>query len=187
MPVFRRRYSGARCDKGSRSSPRRIELAADAEALDQFLVPRLVYALDVVEQAAAGLHQLEQAAAGMVVLAVRLEMLGEVVDALREDRNLHFRRAGIVRLGGIFLDARSLALGRDRHRVILSKGGFEDARLRDVVQGGPLTPGKNLGLAGHIGQLWRECQWFCLIRSQPPRPHLASPPSPIKGEGNRAA
>src|SRR3569623_648196 len=101
-----------------------IELAADAEALDQLLVAALVDALDVVEQRAAGLHQLQQATAGMVILGVGLEVLGQVVDACAEDRNLDFGRAGIVRLGGIFLNERSLALGRDRHRMILSNGGI---------------------------------------------------------------
>src|SRR3569833_1358555 len=113
---------------GSRGVPRKpvrsTESAADAGALDQLLVATLVDALDVVEQRAAGLHQLQQATAGMVILGVGLEALGQVVDAFAEDRNLDFGRAGIVRLGGIFLDERSLALGRDRHRMILSNGGF---------------------------------------------------------------
>src|SRR4051794_8502284 len=50
-----------------------------------------------------------------------LEMTGEVGDALGEDRNLHFRRTGIAGLEAIVLDERFLALGRDRHRKILSK------------------------------------------------------------------
>ena len=47
---------------------------------------------------------------------VRLEMLGEIVDAFREDRHLHFRRTGIARLLGEFLDDFSLAAGGNRHR-----------------------------------------------------------------------
>src|SRR4051794_38910662 len=62
--------------------------AADAETLDQLAVARLVPALDVVEQRTALRNHLQEAATGMVVLAVRLEMLGEVGDALGEDRDL---------------------------------------------------------------------------------------------------
>src|SRR5664279_3747567 len=99
-----------------------IELAADAESFDQLLVPRLIDTLDVVEERTAGLHQLEQPTAGMVILAVELEVLGQVVDALRQDRDLNFRRAGIVGFGGIFFDERRFTLRRNRHRMILSKG-----------------------------------------------------------------
>ena len=40
----------------------------------------------------------------MVVLHVGLEMLGEVVDAFRKDRDLNLGRAGIAGLGRIRLD-----------------------------------------------------------------------------------
>src|SRR5262245_58698752 len=103
-------------------------LAADAEALDQRLVASLVDTLDVIEKAAAGLNHLEQAAAGMVILAVALEVLGEVGDALGEDCNLHFRRTGIPGLGGIFGDERGLALSSNRHRAILSNRGVRRPR-----------------------------------------------------------
>jgi hypothetical protein len=44
----------------------------------------------------------------MVVLAVDLEMLGEVDDALREDRDLDFGAAGVAFDAGMFLDERVL-------------------------------------------------------------------------------
>ena len=75
--------------------------AADAEALDQRLVARLVDALDIVEQRAALRDHLQQAATGVVVLHVGLEVLGEVRDALGEDRDLDFRRAGVADLEGV--------------------------------------------------------------------------------------
>src|SRR5262245_24618421 len=53
-------------------------LAADAEALDQRLVARLVLALDIVEQAAALADHLQQATAGVVVRLVGLKVLGQV-------------------------------------------------------------------------------------------------------------
>ena len=40
----------------------------------------------------------------MIVLGVGLEMFGEVGDAFRQDRDLHFRRAGVVLAGRVFGD-----------------------------------------------------------------------------------
>ena len=44
----------------------------------------------------------------MVVLRVALEMLGQIVDALRQDRDLDFGRTGVALVAGMFLDQRSL-------------------------------------------------------------------------------
>src|SRR5262245_39860478 len=54
----------------------------------------------------------------MIVLDVSLEMLGQTVDAFREDRHLHFRRTGIAGLGRIGLDDFGLAAGSYRHRAV---------------------------------------------------------------------
>src|SRR5690606_28146073 len=67
-------------------------LAAQAEALDELGVTRPVGLLEIVEKAATLADKLEKAAAGMVVLGVALEVLGQVGDALGEDRDLDFRR-----------------------------------------------------------------------------------------------
>ena len=37
----------------------------------------------------------------MVVLRVRLEMVGQVIDAFGEDRDLDFRRTGVAFLGRV--------------------------------------------------------------------------------------
>src|SRR6516162_2748670 len=78
--------------------------AANAQSLDQRLVTRFIDAVEVIEQLATLGHELEQSTPGMIVLDVGLEMLGEAVDALREDRHLHFRRTGIAGLGRVGLD-----------------------------------------------------------------------------------
>src|SRR3990172_5983568 len=72
--------------------------AADAVLVDDGLVALLVLAFHVVEQLAALAHHLEEPAARVVVLLVRLEVLGEMVDPRGEDRDLHLRRAGVVGL-----------------------------------------------------------------------------------------
>jgi hypothetical protein len=52
----------------------------------------------------------------MIVLLVGLEVLGQVLDPLGEDRDLHLGRARIAFGGGMVLDERLLALRGNRHR-----------------------------------------------------------------------
>src|SRR6185312_10648076 len=53
----------------------------------------------------------------MIVLGVALEMLGKVVDALGQNRDLDFGRAGVALATCMFLDERLLALRGNRHRA----------------------------------------------------------------------
>src|SRR5208337_2505326 len=119
--------TAARCRRPVHSAPS----ATNAETLDQTLVARLVVLLDVVEQRTALRHHLEKTATRMVVLHVGLEMIGQVGDALGEDRNLHFRRTGVAGLQRIVFNERGLALGSDRHRsVLLAGGGKSPSQVR---------------------------------------------------------
>src|ERR1700741_920483 len=74
-----------------------VRSATQAEAFNQALISGQIAILEISEQALALVDQLEQAAAGVVILLVRLEMIGEVIDAGGQQGNLHFRRAGVVR------------------------------------------------------------------------------------------
>src|SRR5690348_13233827 len=102
MPVYafrRQRAAKAEAELSPASAIFLRLLAAQAELFDQRLVTRVVDGLDIVEQATAGRNKLQQATTGMVILAVVLEVLGQVGNALRQDRDLDFRRTGVVRLG----------------------------------------------------------------------------------------
>src|SRR5262249_60087336 len=76
-------------------------------------------------------------------------MLGEAVDALREDRPLHFRRTVIAGLGRVGLDDFGLAAGCYRHRVVLvlsgsrsaAEPGCRPARSPEVVRAGHARAG----------------------------------------------
>src|SRR6478752_10500073 len=70
-------------------------LAAEAELGDQGAVALEVGALEVTEQAAALADQHQQAAARVVVLAVLTQVLGELVDALGEQRDLDLGGSGV--------------------------------------------------------------------------------------------
>src|ERR1700759_303172 len=91
--------------------------AAQAQLGNDGLVALGILGLDVIKQATTLRHHLDHAAAGMIVLGVGLEVFGEIGDALRQDRDLHFRRAGIVGAGRVFGDQLFLAF-RGNHSVI---------------------------------------------------------------------
>ena len=70
-------------------------LAAQSEFLDQASVALQVALLQVVEQPPTASDQLEQPAAGMMILPMRTEMLGQLVDATRQKSDLDLGRARV--------------------------------------------------------------------------------------------
>src|SRR5690625_133547 len=152
----------------------------DTEALDQRAVARLVADLHIVQQLAALADHLEQTTARVIVLLVILEVLGQIIDALGQDRNLHFGRAGIALLGRIFLDQLFLARGRDRHLVSFQpvSRDFASAGLsRDVVQRGRPE-------ACRISRQWAA---YGLFREGNPAESADQPSSSAVGRGAGAA
>src|SRR5262245_45336036 len=82
----------------ARARPRQCGSTPDTKPLDQRLVAAFVDPLEIIEQLAARRDELQQPAPRMIVLHMALEMLGEVADALGEDRHLHLGRTGVARL-----------------------------------------------------------------------------------------
>src|SRR5262249_55107422 len=70
-------------------------LATQPQIFDQGLVATLVSSIEVVEQASPLAHELQQPAARGVVFHVRLEMIREFGDPLREERDLYFAGARV--------------------------------------------------------------------------------------------
>src|SRR5262245_4970208 len=105
----------------TRGQRRATTSAANVQLSDQGLVTTLVGTSEVVEKLTPLGHKLEQPTPGVVVLDVALEVLGQIVDAFRQDRDLHFRRPGIAGFGRIGLDEFRFTRGRDRHRVSLDR------------------------------------------------------------------
>jgi hypothetical protein len=70
-------------------------LFADAQFLDQGPVPVDILTLEIVEKVPALADQLEQTTAGMMILFVGLKMIGQIGNPLRQQCDLHLRRAGI--------------------------------------------------------------------------------------------
>src|SRR6476661_4787691 len=81
--------------KGRRTPSLRSVLPAESELRDQCPVPLDVVAPEVIQQPPTLTHEHEQSTAAVMVLLVDLQVLREMVDAPREERHLHLRRAGV--------------------------------------------------------------------------------------------
>src|SRR5690606_3910136 len=95
-------------------------LPPQTEPSDQAFVAARVLLAQIVEQTAALAYHNQQAAARVNVLLVGLQVPREVADPLAQDRHLYLRRTGVALLGTIFPNQFLLALGRNRHRLLLS-------------------------------------------------------------------
>jgi hypothetical protein len=51
---------------------------------------------EIIEKSSSLSYKLQEPSTGMVIFRMGLEVLGEILDALTQQRNLHFRGAGIA-------------------------------------------------------------------------------------------
>ena len=79
-------------------------LSAEAELLDEGAVALDVLSLQVVEEAPPLADELQEPAPRVVVLRVRPQMLGQIVDPSGEKGNLHFCRTCVGRSPTVLLD-----------------------------------------------------------------------------------
>jgi hypothetical protein len=91
--------------------------ATKAEAADQGTVPSVIHPTQIVEQPAPFADQPEKALTGVAIMYVRLEVLGKILNAGRQQRNLHFGRTGIVRTAPVLGNDIGFLLHVQRHRV----------------------------------------------------------------------
>src|SRR5690349_6505027 len=130
---------GAAPRMGNRSS----RSAAEAEALDDGAVALDLRLLEVVEQPAALADEQQQATTAVVVVLVRLEVLGEVRDAVAEQRDLDLGRTGVALGDGVLGDDLLLGLrvGSDRHG-----GSFGSLVARRARAGSPRSEEGRVGV-----------------------------------------
>ena len=74
-------------------------LAAQPEPADELTVAPHVPRAEVAELATTASHKLQEPAPRVVVVRVRAQVFGEVVDALGQERDLHLRGAGVSLVG----------------------------------------------------------------------------------------
>jgi len=75
----------------ARDIPRANVLTANTEPFDQLLVTPIIGTPQIIENLTPLRHELKQAPPRMVVFVVGLEVIRQVVDPLRKERNLDFR------------------------------------------------------------------------------------------------
>src|SRR4051794_31768956 len=103
--------------KGRRTPSPRSVLPAESELRDQCPVPLDVVAPEVIQQAPTLTHEHEQPTAAVMILLVDLQVLREVVDAPREERHLHLRRAGVGLVEAVLGD-RGSGIGHARTGIL---------------------------------------------------------------------
>src|SRR5690348_12514876 len=107
-------------EKGSAPRGRSLRaLAAQPETFDDRPVAVDVGLGEVIEQPTALPDEQQQAAAAVVVVLVGLEVLGEVGDAAREQRDLHLRGARVALGGAVLGDNLLLDILGKRHGRLL--------------------------------------------------------------------
>jgi hypothetical protein len=98
--------------------PRRRALAAESERADDGPIARGVLLHEIREKTSALTHELEEAAARMVVLREAAEVLREVADPLGQERDLDLGRPGVAVLDSELGDDLLLLLPRERHSIL---------------------------------------------------------------------
>ena len=76
----------------------RLELLAEFELLGYRLVAVQVDRLEIVQQSAPLANHHQQSAARTVIFLVGLQMLGQMVDPLRKQRDLHVGGTSVLRV-----------------------------------------------------------------------------------------
>jgi hypothetical protein len=84
-----------------------VGLIPQAQFLDDLAVIVDISALQVVEQTATLSDHLEESTTTVVILFVSAEMVRQIVDALREQRNLNASRSTVGLMRPMFLDGRT--------------------------------------------------------------------------------
>ena len=108
--------------RGKQNFPRVYRfLLADAELGNDGTIALDVLLHQVVEKAATLTDHLVQAATGVVVVGVNLEVLGELVDALGENSDLDFGRTGVGLVSAVGLDDGGLLVFEHHSSIHLSK------------------------------------------------------------------
>jgi hypothetical protein len=120
---------------GPKARPENL-LLANAELVDDGAIALEVRLLEVIEKAAAPADELQKAAAAVMILRVRLEVLGQVGDSIGKKRNLHFRGASVALVDGVLGDEASfLFFGGRQNPVSFNRLSVpvDTRKLRKVV------------------------------------------------------
>src|SRR5882724_3242971 len=91
---------------------------AQAKLLEYLMILFVVFSLEVIEHLAALAHELQQPPPRMMILDVRLEMIGQPVDAGREQCDLDFRGTRVACGALVLLHDLRLLRNGNRHALL---------------------------------------------------------------------
>jgi len=97
---------------------RAVALAAQSEPCDHDAIASVVLLDQVCKKAASLSDELEEAAAGMVVLRETPQVPSKFLDPFGQERNLHFWGACVAILDGELRNNLILRLPRKRHTIL---------------------------------------------------------------------
>ena len=89
MKVVLENPSGSKA--GGSNGVRLLLLTSQTELFDESAVARWIFPVQVLQEPASFADHHEQAAAAMKIFLVRTQMLGQLIDAIREHCDLDFR------------------------------------------------------------------------------------------------
>ena len=101
-----------------------------SEAADQLRIRLPVLTLQVTQKTVALADHHDQPPAGVIIMLVLAHVVGQRIDPLREQRDLHLRRAGVALMRAIFVDDIGLLIQRKSHGSRFSVGPSTGACLR---------------------------------------------------------
>ena len=93
--------NGRPADRVARSTK---ALFTKVQLLEQLVIFRQVMPLEIIEELATARGHLQKPAARVEVFAVCAQVLGQMIDASGQERDLDFGRAGILIVSFVFLD-----------------------------------------------------------------------------------
>jgi len=101
---FNGRFTALQHSADGRNARASHRLPTQAEPTDQIVVAFNITSFEILQQTAALRNHFEQSAPRVVVLLMSFEMLGEFVDASRQERDLHLRRPCVSVVRAVFAD-----------------------------------------------------------------------------------
>jgi hypothetical protein len=137
-------------------------LSPDTELFDQPFVTGKVAGMQIVQQPTALAYQLEQAATRMMIFRVRAQMLGELLDARRQQRDLYLRRSAVVGSASVGLDYFPFAGDRKGHQELLLFP-YLPLLAAQTSRGSSTSKGSRMALL-----VQQKCQLLTVQRKCPP-------------------
>ena len=117
-PCSRLDVPGPRCLGGVAPRGLAVALAAQSEPCNDGAIASVVLLDQISKKAASLSDELEEAAAGLVVLRKASQVFRKLLDPFGQERDLHLRGARVAVFDGVLRNNLFLRLPRERHTIL---------------------------------------------------------------------